>query len=362
MSKITVLSFYDRIACFHTLRPFLLYRDQKLFDYTNSVDYCLKRDRNRILVMVRWFLKPDVVDLELMRRLRAKYERIIFFHDDAGGGIPRAQVLPYVDLFYQKALFRDRSLYMRSLYGKELFSDYSHREYGVEDPDPIQREPVQDTQQLKKLRLSWNIGIGQFPKHKWRQRSAVALARLVDLRLVRLFHSPVRRRPTPQVVDGQGRDIPVHARMVLPPQPSIAHLRQLILDKVQDDRRFLTGPVGQKQYNREIHRSRVILSPFGWGELCFRDFEAVLSGAVLLKPDMSHIETWPDIFSEGETYLGFQWDASDLPQKAAKVLNDEGLRRRIAENAYNSYHEQIEKLDKRFEDILHEILSREDNE
>lgn len=124
MSKITVLSVYDRIACFHTLRPFLLYKDQSIFHFTNSVEYCLNRDRNPVLVMVRWFLKPDHVDLELMRRLRERYRRIIFFHDDAGGGIPRAQVLPFVDRFYQKALFKDRSLYLRSLYGKELFPTY----------------------------------------------------------------------------------------------------------------------------------------------------------------------------------------------------------------------------------------------
>ena len=359
MSKITVLSIYDRIACFHTLRPFLMYYNQKLFDYTDSVDYCLNRDKNQVLVMVRWFLKPDWVDLELMRRLRDKYERIVFFHDDAGGGNPRAQVLPYVDLFYQKALFRDRNLYMRSLYGKELFSDYSHREYGVEDPHPVIREPVRDEEQLKKLRLSWNIGIGQFPKHKYRQRMAVALARLVNLRMVRPFHTTVRRQPIADVVESDGRNIEVHARLGLVSQPSLAHHRRLILGEIEGDERFLTGEVGQRQYNRELVRSRMVLSPFGWGELCFRDFEAILSGAVLLKPDMGHLETWPDVFIANETYIGFRWDATDLRAQAEGVLKDELRRRRIAENAYNSYHDQLETLHERFESILHEILSGE---
>jgi hypothetical protein len=344
MSKITVLSFYDRIASFHTLRPFLLYKDQKIFDFTNSVEYCLKHDRNSVLVMVRWFLKPDRVDLELMERLREKYRRIVFFHDDAGGGIPRAQVLPYVDLFYQKALFRDRALYLRSLYGKELFSDYAHSEYGVEDPHPIEREPVRDPSQLEKLRLSWNIGIGQFPKHKYRQRLAVALARLVDLRLVKPFHSPVKRFDAESLIDGKDRDIPVHARLGLVSQPSLAHHRKLILEKIEDDPRFLTGEVGQRQYNSELPRSKVVLSPFGWGELCFRDFEAVLSGGLLLKPDMSHLETWPDVFVDGETYVGFSWTAGDLLEKAGEILENEDKRRYIAKNAYNAYHDQLEGL------------------
>ena len=355
MSEITVLSIYDRIACFHTLRPFLQYRDRGIFHFTSSIDYCLERDRNRILVMVRWFLKPDRVDLEQMRRLREKYDRIVFFHDDAGGGIPRAQVLPYVDLFYQKALFRDRTLYQRSLYGKELFSDYAHRQYGIDDPDPIAREPVRDPAQLKKLRLSWNIGIGQFPKHKYRQRFAVALARLADLRLVPLFYSELGRLKADVLADGAGRDIAVHARLGLVSQPTLSHHRRLILDKIDGDPRFLTGEVGQRQYNRELSRSRVVLSPFGWGELCFRDFEAVLSGALLLKPDMSHIETWPEIFTDGETYRSFSWDAEDLIGKTDGILANEAQRRYIVQNAYNAYHEQLEKLDERFEKILHEI-------
>jgi len=132
MQGITVLSIHDRIACFHSLKAFLFAKDNSRFAFTDSPEWCLGRDRNKVLVMVRRFIKPDIVDLELMKRLRAKYERIAFFHDDAGGGIPRLEVLPWVDLFYSKALFKDRSLYSRPLYGKELYSDYYHAKYGVD--------------------------------------------------------------------------------------------------------------------------------------------------------------------------------------------------------------------------------------
>jgi len=105
-----------------------------------------------------------------MRRLRDKYERIAFFHDDAGGGIPRLEVLPFVDLFYSKALFRDRSLYGKSLYGKELYSDFFHDRYGVTDPEPRRRAVETRPEMLAKLRLSWNIGVGDYPRSKFRQR------------------------------------------------------------------------------------------------------------------------------------------------------------------------------------------------
>jgi len=357
MPRITILSYYDRIACFHTLRPFLLFRDQKRFKYTNSIDFCLNRDTNPVLVMIRWFLKPDRVDLALMEKLRSKYKKIVFFHDDAGGGIPRAQVLPYVDLFYQKALFRDRTLYCRSLYGKELYSDYAHREFGIEDPNPVIREPVSDVRQLEKLRLSWNIGIGEFPKRKYPQRLAVALARLADLRLVRFFHSDSVWRYREPAEKSSERPIPVHARLGMVSQASLAHHRRMIMEVIRGDERFVTRPVGQRQYNRELRQSRIVLSPFGWGELCFRDYEAVLSGALLLKPDMSHLETWPDVFKDGETYAGFRWDAGDLLEKVDFYLKNEDLRNTIARNAVNLYYDQLETLGDRFETILQDIVS-----
>lgn len=353
MRDITVLALFDRIACFHTLKPFLFSRQAGRFRFTDSPEWCLKKDRNRVLVIVRLFLKPDRVDVELMRRLRDKYERVAFFHDDAGGGIPRLEVLPFVDLLYHKALFRDKSLYARPLYGKELFSDYYHEKYGVTDPGNRTRAVITDTADYAKLRLSWNIGIGDFPKRTLHQRAAVALARAFGIRWVRPFYNPERYPRDPVAANTGLYDI--HARLGLIARPSIGFHRKLILEKIGGNPLFLLGEVPQKKYNREIPASKIILSPFGWGELCFRDFEAVRSGALLLKPDTSHLETWPDVFSPGETYVPFSWDAEDLVGKGEYYLAHDAERLRIARNAWESYREQAAKLEERFEGILAEI-------
>jgi len=353
MKDITVLTFFDRIAAFHTLKPFLFSRQGRRFHFTSSADWCLRRDTNRVLILVRWFLKPDRVDIDLLKQLRDKYERFVFFHDDAGGGIPRLEVLPYVDIFYQKALFWDRTLYMRPLYGKELFSDYYHKKYGVTDPVEKKRAVVTDPAQLKKLRLSWNIGIGDFPRATGRERFAVALARLFGMRVVKPFYH--RETLSERALLANRGLYPVHARLGIVSQPSLAFHRKLILEKIEGDPRFLTGEVGQRQYNREIQQSKIILSPFGWGELCYRDFEAIRNGALLLKPSMSHLETWPDVFIPYETYVPFSWDAEDLVEKAEQYLVDERERKRIVRNAFEVYREQVQGLEKRFETILGEI-------
>jgi hypothetical protein len=356
MSGITVLAIHDRIASFYSLAAFLFASDQGRFHYTDSPAWCLEKDRNRVLVMVRRFIKPDVVDLELMRKLREKYDRIAFFHDDAGGGIPRLEVLPYVDFFYSKALFKERSLYRKPLYGKELYSNYYHEKYGVSDPDHRDRPGVSDTDQLSKLRLSWNIGIGDYPRDKLRQRAGVAASMLAGFRAAKLFYG--RQRPQADPVGRNAGRIGVHARILLAGRPSIAYQRKLILERIQGHPSFLTGETSQAAYNQEIASSKIVLSPFGWGELCLRDFEAVLAGALLMKPDMSHLETWPDIFVPGETFVPFSWDAEDLVEKAEAWLADEEGRKRVARRAYESYRDQVAAIGGRFEKAMAEIVGR----
>jgi len=355
MFNITVLSFIDRISCFYSLSPFLKNKNKEFnFTYTKDAEWCLSKDTNTILIMIRQFIKPDLVDLELMKKLRAKYDRIAFFHDDAGGGIPRLEVLPYVDFFYTKALFKDLHLYTKKLYGKELYSDYYHNKFGINDPDARERAIVTDISQLNKLRLSWNIGIGDYPRGKLRQRAGVAFSRYCSIPLARFFY--IKDSFSPELSMRNNRALyPVHARMGIIDRPSVTYQRKLILERIQDSTQFLTGPVSQKQFNKEAADSRIILSPFGWGELCLRDFEAVRSGALLLKPDMSHLETWPDIFVPFETYVPFNWDADDLIEKALYYLENEKERERIALNAAFLYRSQLDELTIRFNTILEEI-------
>ena len=229
-----------------------------------------------------------------------------------------------MDLVYSKALFPDRSLCLRSLYGKELHADYYHRRYGVEDDDHRDRPPARSEEELRKLRLSWNIGVGDYPREMLRQRAGTAAARLLGPPAAVPFHS---RKASPADPVGANRGLyPVHARIGLTSRPSISYQRKLILERIGGDPRFLVGEVSQARYNSETAHSRIVLSPFGWGELCLRDFEAVRSGALLMKPDMGHLETWPDIFRPDETYAPISWDAEDLQAQTDRYLGDEAAR------------------------------------
>jgi hypothetical protein len=59
-----------------------------------------------------------------------------------------------------------------------------------------------------------------------------------------------------------------------------------------------------------------------------------MCGSLLLKPDMSHVETHPDIFRAGETYVPLRWDFADLEEKARYYLAHPEESARITPNAF----------------------------
>lgn len=86
-----------------------------------------------------------------------------------------------------------------------------------------------------------------------------------------------------------------------------------------------------------MSRSKCTLSPYGQGELCFRDFEIIQFGSVMIKPDMSKVITHPNIYIPYETYIPCNLDYSDLIEKIQWVKDNPKKSKEIADNARELY-------------------------
>lgn len=62
-----------------------------------------------------------------------------------------------------------------------------------------------------------------------------------------------------------------------------------------------------EQYYDIMKRSKIVVAPFGYGEIAPRDIEASMFGAVLVKPDMSHVETLPNPYKPS-TFASCDWE------------------------------------------------------
>ena len=106
--------------------------------------------------------------------------------------------------------------------------------------------------------------------------------------------------------------------------------------------------VPKQKYLQEMKMSKIIVSPFGWGEINIRDFECFVSMGILLKPNMAHLETFPDYYRDGETYIPFSWTLSDLNTIVEDVLGN-----------YTRYYEVAMAGQKYFSHFIEDLSGRQ---
>jgi hypothetical protein len=261
------------------------------------------------------FRTPPHVAAHVVRTIAAAkpaHARLLYFDGDDDSAIAWPELLPHVDLWVKKHVFRDPAMYARSFVGKNNLTTYVAETFGESFADNIipGSAPV-DARHLSRIHLGYNVALDD---------KIVALYRRTR------SHWQDQQRPNDIVCRASLADWLVHLRKDIAPRlAGLPAPYRVILP---------TERVSQQEYDRELARSKICVSPFGFGEICWRDFEAVLWGCLMVKPDMSHIRTEPDIFVPYETYVPVRWDYADLEAQCTRFLVDDAARRRIVTRAY----------------------------
>jgi hypothetical protein len=262
--------------------------------------------------------------LPVIARLASRVP-VLFFDRTSTAGTVIADVLPLVQRYYKTSLLRDRSLYTRPLYGRRQFTDYYHRQFGVTDDNPVKSTAV-DPALLDRLRLSWNTGLANYGPFGPRLS---AMYRMLPLSILM---RPSRRAKSPSA----NRPIDVSCRMgTRYKYESVAFQRRRVADILSAYRRVKR--ISKLRYFQELRQSKVVLSPFGYSEINYKDFETFLCGALLIKPDMSHLETFPPLYEDGVTYVAHRWDLSDLETLVQRILDQYDDYIRIARQGQERY-------------------------
>lgn len=278
--------------------------------------------------------------LSFIKKARSYADKMIWMDTSDSTGVTHFELLPYVDLYLKKQLLKDKTLYQREFYGGRIFTEFYHREFGIVDTNPFKQFYPLDMNLAHKVGLSWNIGIGDM-YNPFSKKGAIRL-RFADFLPVSYkigFVDPAGKRDM---------DIFLRTSSNLEREVVAFHRKELIkrLDRVSKNNPALNVSLQGKRLSLKDFRgmmknSKILPSPFGWGELGVRDYEVFIFGALLLKPDIRHMETWPPIFIEGETYQPFRWDFEDLESVILDMLQSEKKRIHIAVNGQEAYRASI---------------------
>ncbi len=259
-------------------------------------------------------------------KFKDKVKKVIHFDLQSHSGMPHTKMLPYVDLYVKKQLLKNQSIYLKSFHGHRVFTDYYFNNFGVTDTDDIYSEPIANENDLGKLRLGWNSSLANYTfLGPYRSK----LYRITKLPFFLKF-------PKPYAKPANHRSNALSCRISTKyTRNTITYQREQLSKALASE--LNTNRVARKQYYQELASSQIVVSPFGWGEICYRDYEVFLAGSTLVKPDMSHLETWPNLYIPNETYIPFKWDISDAREVIEEYKNDKTKCLEIASKGQNNY-------------------------
>ena len=247
--------------------------------------------------------------LALLKSMYAN-RRVLYFDRSSTPGSVNRDVLPHVHRYLKNAVYRERGNYTREVYNGRLFADYYHRAADVTDYAPL-ASPALSEAEAARIEVSWNTGLANYSLTGPRRWSWYRFLPF------RALMAPPRQFIPPS---GQ-RTVAVSCRMGSSYRhATVAHQRLRMAELLARYR--TTRRVSKMAYVRELCASKIVASPFGYSEINYKDFEAFLCGAVLFKPDMSHLDTWPDYFRPDATYVAHRWDLSDVAAKIEEVLGN----------------------------------------
>ncbi|WP_417835837.1 glycosyltransferase [Thalassospira tepidiphila] len=280
-------------------------------------------------------------------------KKIIFFDIQDSSGWDQCHIIPHVTLYCKSQLLIDKNRYLQPVYGHRVYSDFFHRKFNITDHTNDSSVPIPKQEYLRKLTLGWNSGLADYSLSgpmRMALYARVAPAARSLLRYPKTFKRPSANRSIPislrigtnyhrETVAWQRKNISYRLRNLIP-----------------------SGKVNRYKYLKELENSKIAVSPFGLGEITLRDFEIFTAGCMNLKPDMSHMETWPNFFESNHTILTHKWDLSDLEEKIDFALSNMDILLEIAKNGQDRYYSYLvgEDAGKLFSLHFQQILEKAD--
>jgi hypothetical protein len=217
--------------------------------------------------------------------------------------------LPFVDIYLKQFVLSDLSNYKKSYFQNRIWTDYYHLQHNVNDNEIYTSTHKIADHELSKIKCGWNYGMGNF----YDNRILEKLARIFPHNKYLLDYSINIRNKSNDIF------MRITSSYFL---NSVSYQRQLLLNYGKN-RNIETGRIPLRKYWSELGRSKISISPFGWGEICIRDFESIICQTCLFKPDITHLSTFPNYFIPDYTYVPFKWDLSNLDEKIEAYLDND---------------------------------------
>lgn len=268
--------------------------------------------------------------ISFLENLRKKVDCVLWFDNTDSSGTPQFMVLPWVDRYFKKQLLKDLSLYKSNYYTDRFHIDYYVKNYNLEKT----KEDIKgldaiklDMKYKKIITLSWNCSLWDYRYSNYK-----------FLRVLNLYSRILKLKFVPPYKE---RKILFSANFSYKSSNLFSFQRKELLKyltrKFKNNQNISLGYVPYKIFLKNLRTSKAIFSPFLYGEICRSDFETFIFGSALIKPNMDHIITWPNIYIKNKTYIPISWKVEEWEIQIPKILEDQELLVDIATTGQDRY-------------------------
>lgn len=287
---------------------------------------------------VSWWQNSELL-FNTLKKLKKKNKLYYFDLGDSSSSWCLG-VLPFINKMYKSYLLKDKKRYTKPLYGGRIWTDYYHQKFNINDNNnnnvPLFYAKESD---LDKINLGYSATFGNYTLNSvfWQGNLKTKLAkRLWFLRKL----SVQKTKAEVFIKPSSKRKINLSARMSTNMYTETVAFQRLKIAKLLAKYNAPSTKLNRKEYMQELANSKIVASPFGWGEINYKDYETAITGGVLLKPDISHLQTWPNIFND-KTIVQYKWDFSDLESKVEDIITNYNDYLDYAVNLQNSYKNYV---------------------
>jgi hypothetical protein len=330
--------FYGETHHFYRWRSAFLEHGLKVEIYFNHNDKRLK-GADYLLIHSRYFAdgwqniftRSSQNEDEMMAyllKMKNVTGRLIWFDAADSTGSSDFPIISLVDVFMKKQRLRDINYYTSD--------DQNDLRIWLNTISVDQRTTFVPCpkNQLHKIKLGWNLGFNDYRYFGYKMSR---LSNYLSSRVYPIHLTPYdKKRKYDLAFRGTIHKDKDEKSMISYQRNHVLGLFEKLNLSIASGKN-----VSKAKYWKELRDSKLSISPFGWGEICYRDFETFIAGSVLIKPLMSHLETYPNLFIENQTYVPVSWDLHDLEEKLEHMVAHYEEYKQIAKYAQFQYFNAV---------------------
>ncbi|MBC69483.1 hypothetical protein [Acinetobacter sp.] len=299
-----------------------------------------------------WWLDKNLGQkavLEDIERIKKKCNKLVYFDTTDSSGSIQKEVFQKINQYWKGQTLVEKKLYKKNFFYDRVFTDYYKRKYFKEVDNAQNSEDILTVNDILKIKTAWNSSLtsykyigGRIARFATKYKIGFLLNKNIVINEIKKIR---RKKISCRIFSDYNNQLISWQR----------EKARYLLEDLCD-----TNLISKRKYHKELSESKITFSPFGWGEICYRDFEAYCSGSLLIKPSMEHIETWPNLYINNQTYIACRWDLEDLIDLINKYSNKKELQ--IPKNAQSIYNRFLDTVSgqieftKRYKNLVTELL------